>query len=243
MLISREYPKNIINSALEKAKNVSRQHALEKVAKKENDMTTLVITFHPKLPSVSGIVNKHWKTLTKDPALKDIFPQPPMVAFKQPPNLKRMLCHAKIPVKVTSHRNLRGMNKCIESSCSICPFVKNSKEIHSTTNNENFPINGSFDCQTTCVVYLITCQKCKKQYVGQTGRQLKNRIQNHIYYTKQNKETTGSHFNLPGHSQSNISVQVIEKVFPNTPNFRLEREDFWIKKINTTFLKGLNKYE
>jgi hypothetical protein len=36
-------------------------------------------------------------------------------------------------------------------------------------------------------------------------------------------------------------VQIIEKVTPNTPTFRLEREDFWIKKLSTKIPLGLNK--
>jgi hypothetical protein len=33
----------------------------------------------------------------------------------------------------------------------------------------------------------------------------------------------------------------IKHVTPNTPNYRLEREDFWIKKLATKTHLGLNK--
>jgi hypothetical protein len=36
-------------------------------------------------------------------------------------------------------------------------------------------------------------------------------------------------------------VQVIEKVIPNTVNYRLEREDHWIKTPGTKAPLGLNK--
>jgi hypothetical protein len=38
-----------------------------------------------------------------------------------------------------------------------------------------------------------------------------------------------------------MKVQVIEKVIPNLPQFRLEREDYWIKKMATKTPQGLNK--
>jgi hypothetical protein len=55
------------------------------------------------------------------------------------------------------------------------------------------------------------------------------------------KEVTGLHYSLPGHSHWDLKVQVIEKVTPNTPSYRLEREEFWIKRLVTKFPHGLNK--
>jgi hypothetical protein len=34
--------------------------------------------------------------MTKDPRMTNIFPKTPMVAFKQPSNLKKKLSHAKL---------------------------------------------------------------------------------------------------------------------------------------------------
>jgi len=42
-------------------------------------------------PSVSSVLNKYWKTITKDPKMTNIFPKPPMDAFKQPSKLKKIL--------------------------------------------------------------------------------------------------------------------------------------------------------
>jgi hypothetical protein len=36
---------------------------------------------------------------------------------------------------------------------------------------------------------------------------------------------------------------VLEKVSPNTPNYRLEREEYWIKKFSTKNPYGLNRYD
>ena len=66
-------------------------------------------------------------------------------------------------------------------------------------------------------------------------------MKEHLYNMYQKKEVTGIHYSLPGHSHWNFKVQIIEKVKPNTPTFRLEREDFWIKKLCTKTPVGLNK--
>jgi hypothetical protein len=57
----------------------------------------LAITYHPKLQSVSSQIKKNTGERCKDPKAKEIFPLPPMVAFKQPTNLRNKVCHAKLP--------------------------------------------------------------------------------------------------------------------------------------------------
>ena len=94
----------------------------------------------------------------------------PMVAYKQPASLKRMLCRAKLPTKKLGNepRKLVGMKRCLDL-CNVCIFYNFTKVIKSKT-GETFPMTSQYGCQTTSVVYLATCSKCKIQYVGQSGR-------------------------------------------------------------------------
>ena len=94
MLLSRNYNRNGIENAIKRASNVLRKDALVKVTIVKKDRPVLAITFNPMLPSVSKIVAKHWKTMAHDKHSLEIFPQPPMVAYRQPPNLKQTLCRA-----------------------------------------------------------------------------------------------------------------------------------------------------
>ena len=178
--------------------------------------------------------------MTKDPLMKKVFPHPPMAAFKQPQNLRSMLCRAKLPTQQQAKRKLKGIKPCNEP-CNLCPYIKTSKEFVSSQTKEKHNINDAFNCNTKGLIYLTTCTKCNKQYVGQTGRKLKERMREHLYNMYKKTEVTGIHYSLPGHSHWNFKVQIIEKVEPNTANFRLEREDFWIKKLATKIPLGLNK--
>ena len=76
------------------------------------------------------------------------------------------------------------------------------------------------------VCYLTTCAKCKKQYIGQTGRSFHDRIREHMYDIKKGVKTSGLHYAQKGHDHLDFQVQIIEKVFPNTNHYRLEREEF-----------------
>ena len=97
MLISRKYNKNVVNAALNKAKNLDRSETLKRRVKRQNDRVVLAVTYYLKLPSLSKIIKKHWTNMTKDPSILKVFPKPPMVDFKEPPNLRNMLIHSKLP--------------------------------------------------------------------------------------------------------------------------------------------------
>ena len=110
--------------------------------------------YHPKLKSVSNIIKKHWTTMIKDPILQKIFPEQPMLAFSQPPNLRSLLVRAKHPSKVIAPRTLVGMHKC-NKSCKICHLINVTKEFRSNTKDESHKMHGEFNCNTVGVVYLI----------------------------------------------------------------------------------------
>ena len=57
---------------------------------------------------------------------------------------------------------------------------------------------------------------------------------------KQREKATGMHFNLPGHSVTNMKVSIIEQVKYNSDLYRKEREDFYIRRFNT-YNEGLNR--
>ena len=104
--------------------------------------------------------------------------------------------------------------------------------------------NSEENCNSKNVIYLLECdkEKCKKKYNGETERFLKDRINEHLNYARNNKRkhTTGEHFNLPGHTWHNMKFTILEKVKMNNVIYRQEREKFYIRKFNT-FYNGLNK--
>jgi hypothetical protein len=158
MLISRNYTKDIVQSAITRVKALERLTHLQKVLKKTNDRIVLALTYNPKLPSIPQIVKKHWRTMVKDQKMKKIFPAPPMVAYKQPPNLKSVLCRAQLPKNSHPKRKLTGMKRC-NKPCNICPYVQTTNKITSSQTKETFDLNGLFTCATYGVIYLISCQK------------------------------------------------------------------------------------
>ena len=64
----------------------------------------------------------------------------------------------------------------------------------------------------------------------------------HINDIKNKKDKAiANHFNSKGHRLSGFRTLVIERVVPNDAAWLLEREEMWIKRLETKHPHGLNK--
>ena len=89
------------------------------------------------------------------------------------------------------------------------------KTCSSLNSSFSVKVNKPVSCRTENVIYLISCTKCSEQYVGQTGREFKKRMKEHLGYINNFKfsEPTGKHFNLPNHDISMFKCIDYRKVF------------------------------
>ena len=79
------------------------------------------------------------------------------------------------------------------------------------------------------------------RYIGETKRILKFRLADHRGYVNSGDDTaTGEHFNLPGHSLSDLSITILEQVMKKDDLYRKKREKYFIRKFNT-FFRGLDR--
>ena len=91
---------------------------------------------------------------------------------------------------------------------------------------------------------MIQCKKenCQQTYIGKTERKIVDRFSEHRGYVKNKiiSQPTGEHFNLPGHSLSDMTITVIEKVKKQETNYIKERESYFIRLFNS-YYNGINK--
>ena len=126
-------------------------------------------------------------------------------------------------------------------NCTACPYVREVKSLK--INDNEWKINQNLNCDVSNCIYLIECKQdyCNMKYVGETKRILKFRFAEHRGYVNNNDDTaTGEHFNMPGHSLSDMTVTVLEKVKTSDDMYRKEREKYFIRKFNT-YYRGLNR--
>ena len=172
----------------------------------------------------------------------------PVAAFKIAPSLRKTLIRSDFnhdkqirQIKPTKNQFLKcGSRKC---KCCIYYAVAGNK-IKSNESKQDFTLVGLMDCQTKNVIYCIGCTKCQIQYVGETGRSVRDRLNNHLSDISLKKHTAISiHFNQSGHSKMNLKIRAIEKLPEQSlaPD-RKQKEISWIKKLKTKYPYGLNDF-
>ena len=127
MILEREYPEGLVISAITRAKTISRSQALKPVvAHKQSRRPAFVTFFDPRLPDIQKIQMKHWRSMKdQDPYLQEVFPEPPLTAFKRQTNIKDRLIRAKVPNMKPNkpQRVMKGMKMC-GLNCTSCPYIK-----------------------------------------------------------------------------------------------------------------------
>ena len=84
-----------------------------------------------------------------------------MIFFRSSRKLSSYLVRAKLyPTERTV-----GSYNCGGARCEVCINVNETSIFTSTVAGETYIINHRFDCNERCLVYLLTCNKCKMQYV------------------------------------------------------------------------------
>jgi hypothetical protein len=117
LLLNRDYPERLVDSALDKARLIPRNIALRRVIRKKQinkQRPVFAVKYDHRLPSISSIQAKHWRSMTsQDQYMVYIFPQPPLTAFKRQKNLRDLLIRAKVPEPPRSYpqRQMRACQK------------------------------------------------------------------------------------------------------------------------------------
>ena len=259
-LIPRGYKDAIIEQQFAKVTNIEgqdyehkRKAALIRKEKSGNtdDRVIAVLDYNPHLPNANHILTKHHRSMIdKNNEIKEDFNLPPMVAFRQPLNLRRILCKSKLPVivkRVQRHEN-SGWRPC-GNNCPICPFtLPKTSILHGQASNYKHEITDKLSCDSERCIYYWKCDKrnCKEyprcEYIGKTKRTFKTRLSEHRDYIKScnTSEVAGEHFTKAGHSVANFKCLAIESVRSKDPFVLNARETLLIKKFDT-FKNGLNR--
>ena len=98
------------------------------------------------------------------------------MAFRNPKTLRDKLVRCKIR---ENDEGEKGNFPCGHSNCEICKILEPGKEFKSTVTGEVFKMNFHFDCNSVCVVYLLTCRICKKEYTGSAITRFREQFNQH----------------------------------------------------------------
>ena len=137
-----------------KNRNIKRGKSLKAVP--------FVRTYHPKLKSMNKVIFKYSDLLYMENEVKRVFTPKPMISLRSARKFSSYLVRDKLyPTERTV-----GPYKCDGKRREVCINVNETSTFTSTVTGETYMINHRFDCNERCLIYLLTCSKCKIQYVG-----------------------------------------------------------------------------
>jgi len=185
----------------------------------------------PFSPLATELVYAWKQLLTASPFFQDYRI---ISAFSRNKNLGELLKPLN-PFKPKQHiPGTEGSFKCEGIRCKTCIHVNITKTFVSTYTRRQYNIIHRLTCKSSNVIYLITCNHCNKQYVGETQRQLCERVTDHRSNILTKKNTPiANHFNLPEHSILNLTITPIDTI--SAAEFSIFKGD--TKKLLTHLLK------
>ena len=237
---SRGYPTTTLEVSQSAVANITQNCLLNHTPKprKSSGKLIYVTTYHPNGPNIRKILIDNTKVLSRHPHTAHIKDDSFLMAFKRPPNLRDTLVHSRF-----SQNDIPpapGTWKCNKKKCHSCPHILEQPNFTNTDGSVTHSTMNHITCTTSHVIYLITCHRCHKKYVGQTSKNLNIRMYQHLYNIKNFHETpVAKHFNSQNHRHRHFLVQAICQA-PRNNTARLSLEKAWIKIISTYQPWGMN---
>jgi len=153
------------------------------------------------------------------------------------------------------------INKCKAKKCKFQSQFHPTDKVLSTVTKRlhdcvSPPGTVYLNCHTPNVIYLITCNRCYLQYVGETAQKLNERINFHkTGFRHPSKhghcKILSDHFNVGVCKGASYKVQIVEKLEgdgrtsrgsldPSLTQIRKKKETTWITTLRTAYPYGLN---
>ena len=212
------------------------------------------VQYHPGLPDITGTLKKFLPILYTSERMCMVFFHTPVVSFSQPKNLSQQLCRAKLQ----EHQKEAIQSKPYQGNrCQLCTAIVSASCVTSTSNGRTFHCrNQGTNCNTKSAVYVIMCDVCGMQYVGQTNN-IKLRMNGHKSDNRKflngdfsKSDTSSLYSHIKSHDVKILKFQILE-ILENEglkytkDNRQLEtsldaKERHWIWKLETLTPKGLN---
>lgn len=240
-LISRGYPKQLIQSGIQKALMIPRSQLLITKPRQDVDIITYVSTHNPKNPEIFGVMKNNLPILENDTIMRNALKDINFIKSKrQPPNLKRLLTKACFTSSTLNAQRFK-VTKCGRNNCSLCQHIVESNSYN--FKGKIFYVNANMSCDVQNVLYVITCNGCGEYYIGQTGGKLRMR---RTVHAQQIRDPSTRMIPLSAHLNECCKTEPKFQMFPffkinnESTSARLNKENYFIKcfkpKLNALHL-------
>ena len=190
-----------LTEQIERAFNKTREECLQPSTRTNQGLRVLfAITYHPTLPSLNKITHSRHQILHVSQRTKRAFPQCPIIAYRCPKNLHDLLVRAELPPLTSTPP---GNTPCGQARYKTCPILLTTASFASRSIGHSHQIKTAPTCKSSNLVYLIQCQKCGIQYVGETAQAHNQRMNSHRsdISNKAKDKPVAIHFNRSFHQR------------------------------------------
>ena len=220
-----------------KAKNHTRRdlvHQNRHEKSGEDKKVRLIFTFNRGNPPLHAWLRGAKKLLVKDERARELG-QNIQICYKQPKNLKSKITHIRKPCALEENPGCRKCGRCRVS----CPVLVEGEKFTSTNTRRSYKIRKPLDCDSSYVIYLATCKKCRGQYVGKSTTPFKKRHSNHKQEIKKSYGGLGHHYGgEKGCGYEYFSVQIIDQVEEGDKVALAEKEVYWQNQLRCFVQNG-----
>ena len=195
----------------------------------------MVLTYHPLNEKIKRILLRNFNILSSDPGTRAVFPQPPLVACRRDSNLRDILVHtsdsSQSSVQAGRSPSLHARSALAITFVAILVFVALNTRLSSRRRSLAKRLAWST---------AITCRRCPAVYIGEIGRNLRQRFGEHLRSIEKNLPgfPVAEHFNTAGHSIDDALVRGMMLSVDNAQRMRLEMR--LIFQLGTSQQRGLN---
>ena len=247
--IDRKYPTELVEKQFEKAKSKDRKALIFQKRKQnegEDKKVRLIFTYNRSNPPLHKWIRESKKFLVS-PKGKELG-RNMQIAYKQPKNLRKIVGGCKrMGGEGGSNTDTTPLNEVGSFRCNhcrvSCPRIVETGRFTSTNTGRSYKIKQRIDCDSSYVIYLVTCKSCKGQYVGKSVTPFKKRHSNHCQEIKHGRGGLGQHYGPPGRcSKESISIILIEQAEIGDRIGLAKREQFWQHQLRAFVENGGNAH-
>ena len=175
-LMERVYYRKMIRKQILRAREHSRKDLLEREETETSEMKlTFNITNNPVFQNIIKILQELHLLLAPDKEHKKVFPDVPVVGFRNGKSLKDYLVRAALP----KTNKTRRCEPCGKKPCLVCNSIKTTTTFTTEAFGEIFKIQGGpLNCNSEKVV--CTVSMCgEAPYVGKAKIKFRYRFNNY----------------------------------------------------------------
>ena len=203
----RDYPQKVVSEQIDKV--VFGKQPICKDTSQQG--VPFVTAHHPKRKDFGKLKKNLQLFLYSDSEVKRVFSPAPIVRSKLYP----------IERKVGSYR-------CGNSSCQVCTSIQLTATFSSFVTKSAYKIKHNFNCNSRCLIYLLSCKTCGKQYTGKTVDKIRSIWNNYKTDTRNaasrniescKQQFLQNHFLQDNHHEflEDVAVTLVDKTQASAP--------------------------